>query len=61
VRDLTTLPTAHLHVHLEGTVRPATPAALARASVDASFAPPATRRALHAGIGAWPAVSPAAG
>jgi hypothetical protein len=48
-------------VHLEGTVRPATPAALARASVDASFAPPATRQALHAGIDAWMAVSPAAG
>ncbi|MGY1742876.1 MULTISPECIES: hypothetical protein [unclassified Blastococcus] len=38
---------------------------LARAAVDASFAPAATRARLHAGIAAWPAapaaVSPAGG
>ncbi len=40
-------------------------AGLARAGVDASFAPAGTRARLHAGIDAWlaapPGVSPAAG
>jgi adenosine deaminase len=53
VRDLALLPTAHLHVHLESTVRPSTLAALA---ADAGVSVPlaATR---YPGFGAFAATN----
>ena len=53
MRDLTTLPTAHLHVHLESTVRPATARDLA--DDHGVLLPPRAER--YAGFGAFAEVN----